>query len=366
MKSVRREKVKRGAVLPASSCLFSSTLIPIPTTSLDSNLLRLYQYPYSRIIVSMARQLPSLHISQIIASDALLSPVASEAPWDPAFSPPAEQFSYNYFMSADSSAAASPVQPNKALKMRMSPDNAQEQESLCMPTHQVFELSNPQPPSAPAAPPAPRLAPLKHAALQRCDTEEFETSSTASKRSASPAVGANKKRATGERISSKDFVPPDVTGLSKREARLVKNRAAAFLSRQRKREEFETMEMYVIQVQLPLFYSLPNVHRCDVLDASPNWSRRMRGSSHLPKAVHARLSPRFSNPIPPCSQKSSNSVPALPPLRSVNAISPNSSAPPPPRLPLCQSRSKRPRALSLHRLVLLPLHQRTKRQPALD
>lgn len=46
-------------------------------------------------------------------------------------------------------------------------------------------------------------------------------------------------------ISTKDFVPPDVSGLSKREARLVKNRAAAFLSRQRKREEFELMEQYV-------------------------------------------------------------------------------------------------------------------------
>ena len=47
----------------------------------------------------------------------------------------------------------------------------------------------------------------------------------------------------GERISSKDFIPPDTTGLSKREARLVKNRAAAFLSRQRKREEFEALEV---------------------------------------------------------------------------------------------------------------------------
>jgi hypothetical protein len=54
---------------------------------------------------------------------------------------------------------------------------------------------------------------------------------------------AKKSRACGDRISTKDFVPPDVTGLSKREARLVKNRAAAFLSRQRKREEFENMEM---------------------------------------------------------------------------------------------------------------------------
>jgi hypothetical protein len=46
-------------------------------------------------------------------------------------------------------------------------------------------------------------------------------------------------------ISTKDWVPPDVTGLNKREARLVKNRAAAFLSRQRKREEFEAMEACV-------------------------------------------------------------------------------------------------------------------------
>ena len=51
------------------------------------------------------------------------------------------------------------------------------------------------------------------------------------------------KRRGGNRIAVADFIPPDVTGLSKREARLVKNRAAAFLSRQRKREEFELMEV---------------------------------------------------------------------------------------------------------------------------
>lgn len=39
------------------------------------------------------------------------------------------------------------------------------------------------------------------------------------------------------------FVAPDTSGLTKKEARLVKNRAAAFLSRQRKREQFEEMEM---------------------------------------------------------------------------------------------------------------------------
>ncbi|KAF8500029.1 hypothetical protein JB92DRAFT_2980425 [Gautieria morchelliformis] len=54
---------------------------------------------------------------------------------------------------------------------------------------------------------------------------------------------SQKKRPPRAAISTKDFVPPDVSGLSKREARLVKNRAAAFLSRQRKREEFECMEV---------------------------------------------------------------------------------------------------------------------------
>ncbi|KAG8690075.1 hypothetical protein FRC11_014029 [Ceratobasidium sp. 423] len=59
---------------------------------------------------------------------------------------------------------------------------------------------------------------------------------------ATSATAAPKRART--QISSKDFVPPDVTGLSKREARLVKNRAAAFLSRQRKREEFEELEKH--------------------------------------------------------------------------------------------------------------------------
>jgi len=56
------------------------------------------------------------------------------------------------------------------------------------------------------------------------------------------------KRRGGNRIAVADFVPPDVSGLSKREARLVKNRAAAFLSRQRKREEFELMEVRLQEV----------------------------------------------------------------------------------------------------------------------
>lgn len=65
---------------------------------------------------------------------------------------------------------------------------------------------------------------------------------------------APKKRGNG-RITVAEFVPPDVSGLSKREARLVKNRAAAFLSRQRKREEFESMEAYVLSPAFSYFHS---------------------------------------------------------------------------------------------------------------
>lgn len=61
--------------------------------------------------------------------------------------------------------------------------------------------------------------------------------------SAVPPPPKRPRAAPSGPISTKDWVPPDVTGLGKREARLVKNRAAAFLSRQRKREEFELMEM---------------------------------------------------------------------------------------------------------------------------
>ncbi|KAB5591825.1 hypothetical protein CTheo_4728 [Ceratobasidium theobromae] len=70
------------------------------------------------------------------------------------------------------------------------------------------------------------------------------TSSTSMQQEVAPQAPAAAPKRARTQISSKDFVPPDVTGLSKREARLVKNRAAAFLSRQRKREEFEELERH--------------------------------------------------------------------------------------------------------------------------
>ena len=107
---------------------------------------------------------------------------------------------------------------------------------LCLPTHQLFDFPDSLSPTS-TTPSSPQPTP----------TLTISTQNPHKRPSSTPdrTLGAKKPRPAGERISTKDFIPPDVSGLSKREARLVKNRAAAFLSRQRKREEFENMEMCV-------------------------------------------------------------------------------------------------------------------------
>ncbi|KAL5507674.1 hypothetical protein ACEPAH_5292 [Sanghuangporus vaninii] len=97
---------------------------------------------------------------------------------------------------------------------------------------------------------SPPVSPASNMSYRR-ESPSSSHSSSGSKRvsdecSSSTASSAKKPRAYA---SLKDYVPPDVTGLSKREARLVKNRAAAFLSRQRKREEFELMEIRVAELE---------------------------------------------------------------------------------------------------------------------
>ncbi|KAF8806562.1 hypothetical protein BYT27DRAFT_7224311 [Phlegmacium glaucopus] len=202
----------------------------------------------------MSKHLPSLPMSQIIACDApLLSPLGADHHWDiqqPLFSP-IPDFNYAYYLppsppnSEGSHSTASPVPTSKMLKMSMTPDGA-ETEQLCLPTHQVFDIPEDQV-SRPPTPPSrsPSLAPETDPSVAGLHS----ATTCGAKRSASPAPSVTKKRAVGERIHSKDFVPPDVSGLSKREARLVKNRAAAFLSRQRKREEFECMEIRVAELE---------------------------------------------------------------------------------------------------------------------
>jgi hypothetical protein len=121
------------------------------------------------------------------------------------------------------------------LRGRMSPDNSDSEPQLCLPTSQVFDMSyapTPEPMSSPASeteplPSTPAMAPATIVPCKRGSTSSTSVS----------------KKPRGSAVSTKDYVPPDVSGLSKREARLVKNRAAAFLSRQRKREEFELMEL---------------------------------------------------------------------------------------------------------------------------
>ncbi len=211
--------------------------------------------------------LPALHMSHIIAADApLTSPVAESlsVPWDrdPAFAALYDPFSLPFSASPSSVMPGTMPDTRKVLKCRLTPDAEQ-----CLPTHQVFDFmpgSTPtpvegsSPASTPASSPqtAPQSLPQRLGAQHTFCAASPSPSSSSDMPSAGSVVvpakrpsiaegscGSTKKARSGERVSTKDFVPPDVTGLSKREARLVKNRAAAFLSRQRKREEFENMEM---------------------------------------------------------------------------------------------------------------------------
>jgi hypothetical protein len=154
-----------------------------------------------------------------------------------------------------------------------------EHEQLCLPTHQVFDFPEAKPLLIPQ-PPAPVAESSKRERLSiSIDTTVPPCPSKRSAASPAPSV-TKKPRAIAERINTKDFIPPDVSGLSKREARLVKNRAAAFLSRQRKREEFEFMEvcvfLYVI-ITIELYQTIL------FPDVSHNWSRRMQSYSRSPK-----------------------------------------------------------------------------------
>lgn len=198
----------------------------------------------------MSRVSPTLPLSHIIASDApLLSPVSpAMAQWEQQFLLPSLHYSYFGLPSPTNSTGStgtnSPVSSQRMLKMRMTPDSIPESDQLqCIPTHQVFDFPEVQiPPSPESTSPSPRI---KNRSIS------IGSSTAPSKREHSPSPSTTKKpRSSGERITTKDFVPPDVSGLSKREARLVKNRAAAFLSRQRKREEFETMELYVTSTSI--------------------------------------------------------------------------------------------------------------------
>ncbi|KAI0282850.1 hypothetical protein BGY98DRAFT_1106045 [Russula aff. rugulosa BPL654] len=164
-------------------------------------------------------------MSQIISSDSLTSPI-SDSSWDqPLFSPTSniETFTLNYPhyahppsppYSVGSVGSTSPQPPNCALGPTLLPHSPGLRTSSGPTYSPIARLSDFTGLSAPGSQPFPDCV-----------------------------------ACSGDRISTKDFVPPDVTGLTKREARLVKNRAAAFLSRQRKREEFENMEIRVAELE---------------------------------------------------------------------------------------------------------------------
>ena len=137
--------------------------------------------------------------------------------------------------SVSSNTEDSPRLRATVIRRGFTPEPHSESERSCLPMNQVFDLDGVEAPSSSSSVSPPPSIP-RQLALSSDNESPL-------KRSFSMIGGVKRGRGGGERITTKDFVPPDVTGLSKREARLLKNRAAAFLSRQRKREEFEAMEM---------------------------------------------------------------------------------------------------------------------------
>ncbi|KAJ4483510.1 hypothetical protein J3R30DRAFT_1792852 [Lentinula aciculospora] len=200
-----------------------------------------------------------LPMAQIIASDApLLSPTGESSYQQSLFSPTNDSFSYNYYLppsppnSVGSAVADSPIPAERVLKMRVAVKDSSDDQEMCISTHKLFETYEAHQPHNLSSPSLECIAPRPSVEEQSRPVISIKppvASTAALKRSASPTPSVSRKRSVGERISTKDFIPPDVSGLSKREARLVKNRAAAFLSRQRKREEFESMEIRLAELE---------------------------------------------------------------------------------------------------------------------
>ncbi|KZT65393.1 hypothetical protein DAEQUDRAFT_731442 [Daedalea quercina L-15889] len=210
-----------------------------------------------------------------LAADAFSSPLidAPSIPWDAHLQPtgmlysPAARAAHAqalaglyalapsppHSMSSSGTRAPSPIAPANVLKSRVPSPAVASEQTLCLPTHQVFDIPPGGFPIEHSPSPSPSPPPEERQEEQSCERLSISINpslaAVPAKRASSSAPSASSSKKPRATTSTKDFVPPDVSGLSKREARLVKNRAAAFLSRQRKREEFECMEIRVAELE---------------------------------------------------------------------------------------------------------------------
>ncbi|KAJ7821140.1 hypothetical protein B0H14DRAFT_2832296 [Mycena olivaceomarginata] len=168
-----------------------------------------------------------MSLENLLAHDApLLSPT------DYNYSPTQDSFPqytpYNtYCDSSSTSSSADADSPIPAPRMLKFPAN----ESLhCVPTHQLFDF--PQVSPSPSEPPSPVHHPRLSISINPGPASALSAQPPASQQKNAPPASASAART-----------------LFPQTARLVKNRAAAFLSRQRKREEFELMEVRVAELE---------------------------------------------------------------------------------------------------------------------
>ena len=129
-------------------------------------------------------------------------------------------------------------------------------------THQTLDDMASDDESDVTVKPTPKRASRKSSASTKAKNKALSPQ-IKRKRSVSPSTSTSSRRSSvmdadidnielpkiQKTAHSSQFVPPDTSNLPKREARLLKNRAAAFLSRQRKREAFELLEDKVNELE---------------------------------------------------------------------------------------------------------------------
>jgi hypothetical protein len=163
----------------------------------------------------MFHQLSPVQMPQILPP----ADIAADVPTLPMPTAPAaddatpDYFAYKHYPSYAALYAPTPDAPGP-LRLRSSPDLSAlaDAPTACISTQQVFDLASDE-------------ACMTPGPVVPSDASPQREPSTGAKRASTPSTAPVKKaRAAGERITTKDFVPPDVSGMSKREARLVKNR----------------------------------------------------------------------------------------------------------------------------------------------
>ncbi|KAH9915917.1 uncharacterized protein B0H18DRAFT_1039745 [Fomitopsis serialis] len=264
--------------------------LPRTTTSPSRSTLLAAVFPLKSVAMSR------LAMPTALAADALSPLEIPSVPWDAHLQPtgmlysPAARAAHAqalasfyatapsppHSVSSSGTRPASPIAAASLLRSRVPSPAAATEQTLCLPTHQLLT-------SRPVG---------SHRAVARQESQERERLSI----SINPSLAVPAKRASSTAPSASSSKKPRAS--TKREARLVKNRAAAFLSRQRKREEFETWRCDRPHAQQPL-------QEEELLSEVEQLRRQLAEIQERERALAEELSRKQRSPSPAPSSTSS-------------------------------------------------------------